>query len=71
MTLPSPEADLLIFSKALKFMIKLLGSMTISFEFQAIVRVNNVGAILMGSNVTIMSLAKHIDIRYQYMNEHV
>ena len=35
------------------------------------VRVNNVGAIFMASNITTMSCTKHVDIRYKYMNEYV
>ena len=35
------------------------------------VRVNNVDAIFMASNITTTSCTKHVDIRYKYINEKV
>ena len=35
------------------------------------VRVDNIGAIFLASNNTTKSCAKHVDIRYKYMNEYV
>ena len=46
------------------FVIQLLGSMKISVELLVTVRVDDVGAIFMASNITTMSYTKHVDIRY-------
>ena len=35
------------------------------------VRVDNLGSILMASNITTTSCTKHVDIRYKYVNEYV
>ena len=35
------------------------------------VRINNVGAIFMASNITTSSCTMHVDIRYKYVNEYV
>ena len=35
------------------------------------VRVDNVGAIFMASNITTTCHTKHVDIRYKYVNEYV
>ena len=53
------------------FIIQLLGSMKISVKYLVMVRVDNVGAILMANNITTTSHTKQVDIRYKYVNEHV
>ena len=35
------------------------------------VRVDNLGAIFMGSNIITTCCTKHVDIRYKYVNEYV
>ena len=35
------------------------------------VKVHDIGATLMASNITTASFAKHVDIRYTYVNNHV
>ena len=57
--------------KEVTFVIKLLGSMKISVKLPFTVIVENVGAILMASNITTLSHTKHMDIRYKYVNEYV
>ena len=50
--------------------IQLLGSMKI-LKYPVTVRVDNIGAIFMASNIATMSHTKHIDIRYRYVNKYV
>ena len=52
-------------------MIQLLGSMKVSFKLPVMVRVDNIGATFMASNMTAMSHTKHVDIRYKYVKEYV
>ena len=49
--------------------IQLMGSMKILVEYPVMVRVDNVDAIFMASNITTISCTKHMDIRYKYVNE--
>ena len=49
---------------------QLLEGIKISVVFQVIVRVDDVGAIFMASNITTMSYTKYIDITYKYVNEY-
>ena len=51
--------------------LQLLRSMKISIEFPVMIRVDNVGAIFMASNITTTSCTKHMGIRYKHVNEHV
>ena len=53
------------------FVAQLLESMQIAVKYTVMVRVNNVGAIFMASNITTTSHTKHVDIRYKYVNEYV
>ena len=72
--LSSSEAEYIALSQAVKevmFMVQLLGSMQIVVEYPVMVRVDNVGAIFMASNITNISCSKHVDIRYKYVNEYV
>ena len=47
---------------------QLLGSMN---KLPVMVRVDNIGAIFMASNITTMSCMKHVNIRYKYVNKYV
>ena len=74
MTLSSSEAEWVALFEALKevmFVIQLLGSMTILVKLPVMVRVDNVGAILMASNITTTSCTMHMDISFKYVNEYV
>ena len=52
-------------------MVQLLGKMKIAFKYPVMVRVDNLGAIFMASNITTTCHTKHVDIRYKYVNEYV
>ena len=58
-------------AKEVKFVYQVLTSMGIKVELPIIVRVDNVGAIFIGSNVAISQRSKHIDIRYHFVREFV
>ena len=45
--------------------------MKIAVKYPVIVRVSNVAAILMASNITTISCTKHVDIRHKYVNDYV
>ena len=45
--------------------------MKTSVKLPVMVRVENVGAIFLGGNNTTTSHTKHVDIRYNYVNEYV
>ena len=73
-SLSSSEAEYVALSEAVKdvmFMVQLLGSMKIAVKYPVTVRVDNVGAIFMASNITTSCHTKHVDIRYKYVNEYV
>ena len=67
-TLSSLEAEWVALSEAkeVMFIIQLFGSMKISVKLPVTVRVDNVEAIFMASNITTMSCTKHMDLRYKY-----
>ena len=50
-------------------MIQLLGSIEIS-KYPVMGRLDKVGAIFMASNITTTCHTKHVDIRYNYVNEY-
>ena len=61
-------------SKAVKevmFVTQLLESMQIMVKYPVMVRVDNVGAIFMASNIMTTSHTKHVDIWYNFVNEYV
>ena len=71
-TLSSLEAEYVVLSEAakeIKFVYQLLLSIGIQVKLPIIVRVDNVGAIFMSENTSTSGRTKHIDIRYQYVNE--
>ena len=53
------------------FVAQLLESMQIMVKYPVMVRVDNVGAIFMASNIMTTSHTKHVDIQYKYVNEYV
>ena len=72
--LSSSEAEQVTLSEADKevlFMPQLLRSIKISVKLPVTVKIDNIGAILVASNISDMSHIKHIDIRYKYVNEYV
>ena len=74
MTLSSSEAQWEILSEAVKevvFMIQLLRNMNILVKLPVITRVENMGVILMATDIITMSCTKHMDFWYKYLNEYV
>ena len=57
--------------KEVMFMVQLLESMQIVVKYPVMVRVDNVGAILIASNIMTISHMKHVDIWYKYVNKYV
>ena len=51
--------------KEIMLMTQLLRSMKIFFEFQVMVRVHNVGTIIIASHVFTVSCTTYVDIRYK------
>jgi hypothetical protein len=73
-TLSSSEAEFVALSEAakeIKFVFQILKSMGIPIKLPIIVRVDNIGAIFIGSNVAVSQRSKHIDIRYHFVREFV
>jgi hypothetical protein len=73
-TLSSSEAEFVALSEAAKevrFVFQVLRSMGVKVNLPIIVRVDNVGAIFIGNNVTVSQRSKHIDIRYHFVREYV
>ena len=52
------------------FMIQLQRSIDVSIKLSMLVRVENVGAILMAGNITATSCLKHFSILYEYAHEY-
>ena len=74
MSLSSSEAEYIAISEDVKevmFVIQLLESMKILVEYPVIVRVDNIGAIFMESNIMTGSCTEHMGIRYKCINEYV
>ena len=72
-SLSSSEAVYPALSEAVNeviFIMQLLRSKKIFVKHPVMVRVDNVDAILIASNITTTSCTKHVDIRYKYMNEY-
>jgi hypothetical protein len=73
-TLSSSKAEFVALSEAAKevrFVFQVLRSMGVKVNLPIIVRVDNVGAIFIGNNVTVSQRLKHIDIRYHFVREYV
>jgi hypothetical protein len=68
------EADCVAISavaKEVKFVFQVLQSMGVCVTLPTIVRVDNIGAIFIGSNVGVPQRSKHIDVRYHFVQEFV
>ena len=73
-TLSSSEAELVALSEAakeVKFVFQVLQSMGVKVNLPIVVRVDNIGAIFIGTNVTVSQRSKHIDVRYHFVREYV
>ena len=73
-TLSSSEAEVVALSEAakeVKFVFQVLQSIGIRVTLPIIIRVDNVGAIFIGTNVSVSQRSKHIDIRYHFVREFV
>ena len=73
-TLSSSEAELVALSEAakeVKFVYQVLKSMGVKVTLPIIIRVDNIGAIFIGTNVTVSQRSKHIDVRYHFVREYV
>jgi len=73
-TLSSSEAEFVVLSEAakeVKFIVQIMQSIGIEVKLPVIVRVDNVGAILMAENLTTSQCTKHVDIRYHFVREFV
>jgi hypothetical protein len=71
-TLSSTEAEYIAMSecaKEIKFVHQLLTSMGIKLDSPIVVRVDNVGAIFMGENISISQRTKHVDVRAKFVTE--
>jgi len=69
-TLSSSKAEYVTLSEAakeVKFMAQVMMLMGIPVKFLIIVRVDNIGAILMSENVTTSQRTKHVDIQYHFV----
>ena len=53
------------------FVAQLLQDIQIVVQYPVMVRVDNIGAIFMASNITTKSHIKHVNIWYKYVNEYV
>jgi hypothetical protein len=73
-TLLSSEAKFVALSEAakeVKFVFQVLRSMGVKVDLPIIVRVDKLGAIFIGTNVTVSQRSKHIDTRYHFVREYV
>jgi hypothetical protein len=73
-TLSSSEAEFVALSEAAKevrFVFQVLRSMGVKVNLPIIVHVDNVGALFIGTNVTVSQRSKRIDIRYHFVREYV
>ncbi len=71
-TLSSSEAEYVTLAEAhnkVKFVYQLLQSMGLKVRTPIIVRVDNVGAILMAENVAISQQTNHVDVNYCFVVE--
>ena len=69
----SSEVEYVALSEAVKevmFVIQLLGRLKKAVKYWVMVRVDNVVAIFMASNITNICHTKHMYIRYKYVNEY-
>ena len=73
-SLSSAEAEWIALSEAIKeilFVIQVLEGLELTVEKPVVVRVDNMGAIFMAKNTTATKRTKHIDVRANFVHEHV
>ena len=73
-TLSSSEAEYVALSEAakeIKFIYQLLQSIGVVIELPITEKVDNISAIFMSENTLTSGRTKHVDVRYQYVNEMV
>ena len=58
-------------AKEVTFVFQVLQSMGVKVNLPIVVRVDNIGAIFIGTNVTVSQRSKHIDVRYHFVREYV
>ena len=58
-------------AREVKFVYQVLRSMGMEMKLPIVVRVDNIGAIFIGSNVSVSQRSKHIDVRYHFVREFV
>ena len=74
MSLSSSEVEYIALSEAVKevmFVAKLLESTQINVKYPVMVRVDNLGAIFVASNIMTTSHTKHVNTQYKYVNEYM
>jgi hypothetical protein len=72
-TLSSSKAEFVALSEAakeVKVVFQDMRSMEVKVDLPIIVRVDNVGAIFIGTNVTVSQWSKHIDTQYHFVREY-
>ena len=73
-SLSRSEAECVALSEAVTevmLIIQLLGSIKIFIKYSVTVRMDNIGAIFITSNITTTCCTKHRDIRYRYINQYL
>ena len=55
----------------MKFVFQVLQSIGIKVTLPIVIRVDNVGAIFIGTNMPVSQRSKHIDVRYHFVREFV
>ena len=58
-------------AREFKFIYQVLISLNFKVKLPIIVNVDNLGAIFMGENVSVSTIAKHVDSRYRFVQEFV
>ena len=68
----STEAEYIALSetaKEVKFVYQVLVSLGIKVKLPIIVRVDNLGAIFMSENVSVLQRTKHVDVRFRFVKQ--
>ena len=58
-------------AREVKFVYQVLRSMGMEVKLPIVVRVDNIGAIFIGSNVSVSQRSKHINVRYHFVQEFI
>ena len=56
-------------SKEIKFVYQVLVSLGIKVKLPIIVRVDNLGAIFMSENISVLQRTKHVDVRFRFVQQ--